>query len=137
MKDIIKKNLTFSEMKSELVRLSTDESNRKDHNIKQVRRQVRYWCFRFKTEESGACKADGAPKGIRKHFEDNDYFLGWKNFNESNGWDVSHTEPLELVPLRMGSDDAWNKELEKSIKELPKKEEKKKSTKKKKGFFSK
>lgn len=82
-------------------------------------RQVRYWCFRFKTEEAGGNKAEGAPKGLRKHFEGQEDFTGWDQFNESKGWDVKKDSPLEMKPLRFGSDELWDRELNRTARPLP------------------
>ena len=86
---------------------------------KLTKRKIRYWLFRFKTEHSGGNSAEGYPEGLKEHFELNEDFLGWDLFNESKGWDVKTNSPLETKPLRFGSDELWNKELKKNLRELP------------------
>lgn len=55
----------------------------------QVRRKVRYICFRLQTQhdpEAPDRKAKDIPKGFRKYFENQDWFDGWENFAKT--WDV-------------------------------------------------
>lgn len=94
---------------------------------KVFRKQVRYWCFRYKNEIQNGSKATGSPRGLRKNFEENENFLGWDLFNESKGWDVGKDEPLEMKPLKFGSDELWNKHLKKTLPEVPVKKTEKKS----------
>ena len=86
------------------------------------KRLVRYWLFRFKTENAGGDKATGAPKGLKDYFENNELFIGWELFDESKGWDVKETSPLEIITLKLGSTELWNKELRSSLPEMSNKE---------------
>ena len=89
-------------------------------DLKQLtKKQVRYWCFRFKNEFEGGCDANDAPEGLKEYFETHDYFLGWDKFNGSLGWDVNFNSPLDIVPLKVGGMEAWNKELSKNAIDLP------------------
>ena len=84
-----------------------------------TRRQVRYWCFRFRTaSEKGGAPALGAPRGLRKRFEEHAHFGGWENYGIT--WDVSDTDPFTLVPLRISLEVQWNTEAMASARELPK-----------------
>ena len=83
------------------------------------KRKIRYWLFRFKVESQGGASANGAPIGMREYFESHQYFIGWGKFNESKGWDLSEDNPLDIVPLRVGTNDAWNVELQKNSVPLP------------------
>lgn len=70
------------------------------------RSQVRYWCFRFRSEAEGISKATGAPRGLRKHFEGQAGFPGWALFGES--WDVGSDDPLVMVARRHSIHEEWN-----------------------------
>ena len=83
-----------------------------------TKRQVRYWCHRFKIESAGGVSADEAPEGLKDYFESHEYFLGWDKFNESLGWDVNKQSPLEIIPLRLGTDELWNRELRNNSREI-------------------
>ena len=86
------------------------------------RSKVRYWLFRFQTEANGGSKATGSPTGLRKLFEDHEDFTGWERFNQSGGWDVPKKgDFLKMVPLRMGSNDRWNRYLKRHVPELGRK----------------
>lgn len=82
--------------------------------FKLPRRKVRYWLFRFRNEAVEGTKADGAPPGLKKHFESLPQFSSWENFGVT--WDLPHLENCsdkgwyvvgqscscsrEIVPLR-------------------------------------
>lgn len=86
------------------------------------RRQVRYWLFRFKTEEEGGCEASESPEGLREAFECLPSFKfagGWKSFGVT--WDVQEEDPFEIMPLDESLWDAWHKHCESAAKEFPKK----------------
>ena|SRR3989344_4561556 len=83
---------------------------------KLTKRQVRYWCFRFRTEDEGGAKADGAPRGLKNHFEDLEWFSDWKDF--SLIWDVKEDSPLEIRRLKENAEDEWQKIVEKNAKVL-------------------
>jgi len=64
-----------------------------------TRREVRYWLFRFGTEARGDAKANGAPPGLKAHFEEqmddlNIRFLNKKDFwdNFAKKWDVDEDD---------------------------------------------
>lgn len=81
------------------------------------KRQIRYWCFRFKTEADGGARATGAPRGLKKHLEDSDGFEGWKRFAIS--WDVDEENPLVVVPRNFSVWEDWDRTLRRVVKPLP------------------
>jgi len=82
-----------------------------------TKRQVRYWCFRFKTEADGIRSAEGAPEGLKRHFESLEWFTSWKDFTVT--WDVVESSPLQIRPLKESAEKIWNRVLEENAKELP------------------
>jgi len=81
-----------------------------------TKRQIRYWCFRFRTEVEGGAPASGAPAGLKKHFEDIEWFSSWKDF--SLVWDVKEDSPLEMIRLKENAEEVWRKVIEANAKEL-------------------
>ena len=61
------------------------------------RRKLRYWLFRFRTEEIQSVSTNGAPEGLKEFFEGLPGFTTWKEF--AVRWDVPDGEPREVVPL--------------------------------------
>lgn len=74
------------------------------------RRHIRYWLYKYKKEtlEGKSGLSNGAPKGLKEHFEAEPLFTGWENF--AVNWDLPHAEKgctivsctcgLEVVPLK-------------------------------------
>jgi len=62
----------------------------KTHIFNLPRRRVRYWCFRFQTEELEGSGSNGSPPGLKDYFEKVPGFLGWKEFAVS--WDLPHLD---------------------------------------------
>ena len=60
----------------------------KTHIFNLSRSKVRYWCFRFRKEIVDGTDSNGAPAGLREHFEKLPGFTGWKEFAVS--WDLPH-----------------------------------------------
>ena len=81
-----------------------------------TKRQIRYWCFRFRTEAEGGVSADGAPIGLKEHFEELEWFSEWKDFSLT--WDVKEDSPLEMIRLKENAEDEWQKVVEANAKEL-------------------
>jgi len=63
------------------------------------RRKLRYWLFRFRTEAIQSVSSNGAPAGLKEHFERLPDFTNWKEF--AVRWDVPQGEPSEIVPLEI------------------------------------
>src|SRR3990167_2444990 len=84
---------------------------------KLTKRQVRYWCFRFRTQYEGGVTADGAPIGLMAHFESLEWFSSWKEFSLT--WDVKEDFPLEIKRLKENAEEEWKKVVEKNAKTLP------------------
>jgi len=82
-----------------------------------TRRQVRYWLFRFRTEAEGGASSKGAPRGLRKHYEDHPHFGGWDSFGMT--WDISADDVEVIIPLRYTLEQAWNTEAYANAKDLP------------------
>src|SRR3990167_7915992 len=81
-----------------------------------TKRQIRYWCFRFRTESEGGSLASGAPEGLKIHFESLEWFSSWKEF--SLIWDVKEESPLEIIQLKENAEKVWQKTIERSAKVL-------------------
>lgn len=82
------------------------------------RRQIRYWLFRFRTEtEAGGAKAKGAPRGLRKLFQEQPEFEGWHKFGVT--WDVAEGDPLKAVPRKYSIHEEWNATLRRVVVDLP------------------
>lgn len=84
---------------------------------KLKRKQIRYWCFRFKTEALGGDKATSAPDGLREYFENDMWFQDWKSFGIT--WDVLPDDPLKLCPLKKSLETAWNEAALSGARDLP------------------
>ena len=58
------------------------------HNLQ--RRKIRYWLYKYKKEalEGRLDLSNGAPKGLKEHFESQTLFTGWENF--AVNWDLPH-----------------------------------------------
>ncbi len=91
----------------------------KKHGL--TKRQLRYWCFRFRSSETSAVDALGAPEGVREYYESLDWFPGWKTFGVT--WDLHKDNPFLIVPLKEDPTAKWNADAFLSSKELPKKSE--------------
>lgn len=91
---------------------------RRDALIREEKRRIiRYWCFRFQTEEAGDASADDAPTGLKKHFEKQDLFSNWKNF--AIKWDVDKLAPYEVVRRTKSIWREWDDALVKDVPILP------------------
>ena len=69
---------------------------------------------------SGAKAATGAPAGLRKHFENSEWFRplgGWKQF--AGKGDVSREDPLEIVPRQRSVWQEWDEKLVGAVPILP------------------
>jgi hypothetical protein len=73
------------------------------------RRQIRYYCFRLRTEVEGGAKAEPLPEGFKEHFEKQEVFYGWRAFGAS--WDVSKVDPLKAVSRQFTIHEEWNATL--------------------------
>jgi hypothetical protein len=62
----------------------------KTHIFNLPRRRIRYWCFRFRTEELYGTSSNGAPAGLREYFEKIPGFTKWEEFAVS--WDLPHLD---------------------------------------------
>ena len=93
----------------------TVDSKRRDELVRgEIRKLVRYWCYRHQTEANGGASADDAPTGFRKYFESQDLFSNWANFAVK--WDVADDDPFTLVRRRKS---VWREWDEKLVGEVP------------------
>jgi len=58
---------------------------------------MRYWLFRIRNEATGGSDANGAPEGLKQHFENQKLFTGWENF--AVNWDIPHTTGCRRVKV--------------------------------------
>jgi len=86
-----------------------------------TRRQIRYICFRIQTEEAGGFQLDSegflssAPE-LKAHLEGQEDFGGWDKFAKT--WDVDEKAPLVAVLRTSSIASDWNKEVEKTAKDV-------------------
>jgi len=87
------------------------------------KKQIRYWCFRFKTEVEGGAPAEGAPSGLREHFEGNSFFnlvKGWVGF--ASEWDIEMKDGNpEIKPIDKSIWKDWDEHCKSIAKSIPKK----------------
>lgn len=86
------------------------------------RRKIRYWLFRFRNEKLEGVSSNGAPSGLKAHFEGQGLFTGWENF--AVNWDIPDGEPADFVPLiavrrYVSVWDEWDQEMMKGTKIIP------------------
>ena len=70
-----------------------------------IRKQVRYWLFRLKTEADGGPAAQDVPRGLRGYYKKQEWFDGWENFGVT--WDVAAEDPLETWPRDESIEEEW------------------------------
>ncbi len=78
--------------------------------VRQVRRKVRYWLFRLRSEAEGLGDAKGIPAGLKTHYKKQEWFDGWENFGAT--WDVDDEDPLTTVPRWETIHEEWDRVLE-------------------------
>ncbi len=89
---------------------------------KLTRRNIRYICFRLKTEALEGIEAvgDGIMEHVaevKEHMADQSDFGGWEKFGVT--WDVDEKAHLVVVLLKRSHESAWNKVVAKQAKDLP------------------
>lgn len=72
-----------------------------------TRRQIRYDCYRLRTEAQGGEEA-GIAQEFRAFFESQYWFMGWENF--ASTWDLSE-DGREAVPRKFSEEAEWNSRL--------------------------
>jgi hypothetical protein len=84
--------------------------------------EMRYWCYRFKTEADGGASSKGAPEGLKEAFEESVAFQrtsGWKLFADQ--WDLHENafgEPT-IIPRDQSIWDEWIDECKTLAGKLP------------------
>jgi hypothetical protein len=73
-------------------------------------RRARYWCYRFRNEETGGATADDAPAGFKKAVESMPGFMGWDLFADK--WDIVGDNPFMIVYRLMSVWQEWDQVME-------------------------
>ena len=84
---------------------------------KLTRRKVRYWCFRFLTEQVEGIDASDAPEGLKERFEEMEWFQGWKKFGVT--WDIAEDDFFRIVPRKTSIHQDWDKVIMSKFPVLP------------------
>jgi len=89
-----------------------------------TRSNIRYICFRLKTESEGGPKASPTDAGVmshvaevKEHMEPQDGFGGWDKFGIT--WDVDKISPLVVMRRKTSLETEWNKVVNANARELP------------------
>ena len=89
-----------------------------------TRSNIRYICFRLKTESEGGPKASPAGTGvmshvveIKEHMEPQEFFGGWDKFGVT--WDVDGISPLVIIRRKTSLETEWNKVVAKQARDIP------------------
>lgn len=95
-----------------------------------TRRNVRYICFRLRTEALGGVKATGDGilthvQEIKDHMSEQSYFGGWEKFGVT--WDVDEKAYLVVVLLIKSLESEWNAVVKENAIDLPTPEDVKKN----------
>jgi hypothetical protein len=88
---------------------------RPDLQVVALRKQVRYWLFRLKTEADGGPKAVGVPRGLRAYFKKAEWFDGWENFGVT--WDVESDDPTTTRPRYESIHEEWDHKIDGIVRE--------------------
>lgn len=107
-----KKKQEFVLYEGELLKPSHDRAmlQRKKLLGKTVKRQARYWCYRFRTEATGGMEASGAPPGFKEYVESLGGFGGWDLFADK--WDITGENPFMIVYRLMSVWQEWEQTME-------------------------
>lgn len=74
-----------------------------------LRRKLRYWCFRLRSEVEGISDAE-APSELVDLYEDQQWFDGWGNFGAT--WDLDEEDPLVVVPRWRTIHEEWDEVIQ-------------------------
>ena len=88
-------------------------SVREDLHTYTLRRRIRYWCFRLRSEEEGISKSKGKPAGLKPFYEKQEWFDGWENFAAT--WDLDDEDPFKTVPRWESVHEEWDRTLEEEL----------------------
>lgn len=96
------------------VPLGSEPSNSDEElYLRTVRRRIRYWMFRLRTEANEDRPADGLPEGLKSFYEDSEHFDGWENF--ATTWDVTEQNPLVTTWRFQSVEEEYEQKLEAEI----------------------
>jgi hypothetical protein len=82
-----------------------------------TRRNVRYLCFRLRTEAEGGNAAPELPEGFKETFEEQENFRGWAAFGVS--WDVDENDQWLAVILKESLARQWERTLLQKVPVFP------------------
>lgn len=84
---------------------------------RKVKRQARYWCFRFKNEADGGGDATSSPPGFKEYVEGLSGFDGWKDFAKT--WDIEGHNPFTIYQRDFSVWEEWDAVMRRVAKPLP------------------
>ena len=79
----------------------------------KLRQDIRYWCFRLQTEAEEGVPSTGRPRGLKPHFEKQEWFDGWENFGKT--WDVEADDPLTARPRWRTIHEEWEDVIQQEL----------------------
>jgi len=106
------------------------EAGARYENLKPLllRKQIRYWLSRLRSEALEDKEKPDLPKGFKKFFSDQEYWDGWENWGIT--WDVGtpmrqpdpdnaeywSDDPLEVVPRFVSIEEEWEETIDAHVK---------------------
>ena len=78
-----------------------------------TKRQIRYLCFRLRTEAQGGVKADNIPKGFKENFEKQECFTSWDKFGDN--WDINISNPTQAISRNATIHQEWRTQLDRAL----------------------
>ena len=109
---MVKQKQKYVLFAGDLLRPTQDRDVLKRRKVlgKTLRRQARYWCYRFRTEATGGAEATGAPEGFKEFVESLGGFGGWDMFADK--WDLAGENPFIIVYRLMSVWQEWDHVME-------------------------
>lgn len=84
--------------------------------LHQVKRKVRYFCFRMKTKTTNGSD-EYVPEKLVSFFENHEGFEGWQNFSKT--WDVKADDPRVIWYRDFSINEEWDATIRRVVPELP------------------
>lgn len=81
--------------------------------LRRDRKKLRYHLYRFYTEAIGGAVATGSPEELKKHFESQPLFDGWRFFGIT--WDVAMDDPMRVVHRDKSVAEEWEEIIRNKI----------------------
>lgn len=86
--------------------------------LEMTRREVRYQCYRLRTAADGIRAADEEAEPIKRYFEKQPGFGGWKNFART--WDIGAEGNHNRVTFKIHTEEQeWNLRVAALARPLP------------------